>query len=407
MTDNDVRAAELRRALADNLQQSGNLRSPRWRQAVEQVPRHLFVPAFFRWTDGPGGITLWAPVSKDQDPEQWLELAYRDETLVTQLDRTLVSPTDRHVTPHDVAEPVQGDPTSSSTLPGLVVRMLEDLDVEDGMTVLEIGTGTGYSSALMSERLGDGQVTSIEFDPGIAANAAAALKLAGHAPHLVVGDGLDGVPERAPYDRLVATCSVRHIPRAWLDQTRPGGRILVTLAGWLNAYGLALLEMRDDGIAEGRFLPGTISFMIARPQAPEPITSEQRSAAFEMLADATPRPTAVGHDVREDWTSNFVAQLAIPNARQETISRDGGPFVHYYFDTATESVASLTAEPDGGWTVRQAGPVRLWDAVETAVGLWREAGSPPQEQFRIRTDGRTQTVWVDGPNGPISWDLTV
>lgn len=399
MTDYDARAVSLRHALADELQRSGDLYSPQWRRAVERVPRHLFVPEFFRWTDAPNGVTLWAPVSSDHDPDRWLDLTYRDETWVTQLDR--------HIAPHDVTEPVSGDPTSSSTLPGLVVRMLEHLAVTDDTTVLEIGTGTGYSTALMCDRLGDHKITSIEVDPGIAANAAAALRRAGHAPNLMVGDGLNGVPENAPYDRVIATCSVRHIPRAWLDQTRPGGRILTTVTGWLHGYGLAVLEMGDSGTAEGRFLPGTISFMIARPQAPSPISDEQRSTAFKALAGATPRPAVVGPDIRKDWTGTFVTQLAIPAAQVKTISIDGGPLITYYFDTATGAAASLTPEPDNGWTVRQAGPVRLWDNVETAVGLWRDAGSPPQERFRIRTDGRVQTVWFDGSDGPASWDLTL
>jgi methyltransferase of ATP-grasp peptide maturase system len=361
------------------------------------VPRHVFVPEFFRWTDGPNGVTLWAPVSGDHGPDRWLELAYRDETWVTQLDR--------HITPHDVTEPVSGDPTSSSTLPGLVVRMLEALDVADGMTVLEIGTGTGYSAALMCDRLGDDKVTSIEVDPGVAAKAAAALRHAGYAPNLVVGDGLNGVPEHAPYDRVIATCSVRHIPRAWLDQTRPGGRILVTVTGWLRGYGLAALDMGDDGIAEGRFLPGTISFMIARPQAPPTISDDQRSTAFKELADAEPRPAVVGPDIRKDWTGTFVAQLALPTAQEQVIRIDGGPWITYYFDTANGSAASLTPESDGGWTVRQSGRVRLWDGVESAVAAWRRAGSPEIDQFRIRTDGHEQVVWLGTADGPVSWSL--
>ncbi|MFC6886537.1 MULTISPECIES: ATP-grasp peptide maturase system methyltransferase [Actinomadura] len=400
MTDgNDARAASLRRALADALERSGDLHSPQWRRSVERVPRHLFVPEFFRRTETSDRGTLWAPISSGRDPEQWLDLAYRDETLVTQLDR--------HITPHDVTEPVGGDPTSSSTLPGLVVRMLEDLDVADGMSVLEVGTGSGYSSALMCDRLGDDRVTSIEVDPAVAAGAAAALRRAGFAPGLVVGDGLDGVPERAPYDRVIATCAVRRVPRPWLDQVRAGGRILVTVTGWLRGYGLAVLEMGDDGVAEGRFLPGTISFMIARSQAPPTIGDDQWNAVFGALAEVGPRPAVVGPGIRKDWTGVFVAQLALPTTQEQVIRIDGGPWTTYYLDTATESAASLTPEPDGGWAVRQSGPVRLWDKLEAAVVRWREAGSPPQERFRIRTDGHAQTVWLDAGDGSLSWDLTV
>jgi methyltransferase of ATP-grasp peptide maturase system len=394
----DGRSASLRRSLADELEGTGDLRSPRWRRAVERVPRHLFVPAFFQATDVPGRGALWAPVT-DRQHDEWLELAYCNKTWVTQLDG--------HVTPHDVAEPVQGDPTSSSTLPGLVVRMLEALDVTDGMDVLEIGTGTGYSTALMCDRLGDEHVTSIEVDAGVAANAAAAVRAAGYAPRLMVGDGLGGVPEHAPYDRIIATCSVRHIPQSWLTQARPGGRILVTMSGWLHGHGLASLTVGEDGVAEGRFLPGTISFMIARPHAAPPLSNEQASEMIASLADADPRPATVGPDIRQDWTGAFVVQLAVPDAQRLTRRVVGGPWVDYYIDTRSGSIASLTPEPGGGWTVRQSGPVPLWDRVEDSIGQWRQIGSPPLERFRIRTDGRVQTVWVGTGDARLTWHLPV
>ncbi|GAA2636258.1 ATP-grasp peptide maturase system methyltransferase [Actinomadura fulvescens] len=396
--DINARAVSLRHTLADELERSGDLYSPQWRRAVERVPRHLFVPQVFQRTDTDQG-TRWKPVIGEHDVGRWLDLAYRNETLVTQLDG--------HLVPQDVTEPLSGNPTSSSTLPGLVVHMLEHLAVDDSTTVLEIGTGTGYSTALMCDRLGDDHVTSVEVDPDVAAGAAAALGRAGFSPNLVIGDGLDGAPDHAPYDGVIATCSVRHVPRAWLDQTRPGGRILVTMTGWLHGYGLAVLNVSEDGAAEGRFLSGTISFMIARPQAAPSISDEHWTEMTKALADAEPRPAVVGPDIRDDWTGVFVAQLGAPGAQWQSRRIGDGAWVDYLIDAETDSAASLTPEPDGGWTVRQTGPAHLWDDVETSVGLWRAAGSPPQEQFRIRTDGHTQTVWIMANGEPVAWDLTV
>nr|WP_181958331.1 rRNA adenine N-6-methyltransferase family protein [Nonomuraea deserti] len=144
----------LRRSLADRLTESRDLRSPLWRRAVETTPREAFLPDdVFRNVDG-----QWEPVCRAQfGDEAWLRMAYQDQTIVTQCNEI-------------------GEPVSSSTLPGLVVRMLEYLDLREGDKVLEIGTGTGYSTALMCQRLGPESVTSIEIDSDVAERAAAALR---------------------------------------------------------------------------------------------------------------------------------------------------------------------------------------------------------------------------------------
>ncbi len=128
--------ATQRRDLADRLQKTGVLTHPRWRAAVEAVPRELFLqPGVFLPTDG----GHWRPVTAlGTDPKEWSKIAYRDESLVTQLDG--------HLTADQAAAPVPGVPTSSSTTPVTVVGMIEALDIEGRHTTLEIGTGTGYST---------------------------------------------------------------------------------------------------------------------------------------------------------------------------------------------------------------------------------------------------------------------
>lgn len=193
-----------------------------------------------------------------------------------------------------------GAPSSSSTLPSLVLGMWQRLGAEAGHRVLEVGTGTGYSTALGAHRLGDGNVTSIEYDARVAERAAAALRAAGYTPRLLTGDGLGGDPDGGTFDRLIATCSVRYLPMAWLHQVRPGGRILVTLSGWSYANALALLDVTGPGEATGRFLPGFTSFMIARPHDRPParpwLCSPGRSArAGSIPRSSTPGPAAGSH----------------------------------------------------------------------------------------------------------------
>lgn len=376
--------AQLRAALADMLAEDGTLTDPAWRGAVETVPRELFTPSYFE--EVPDSFpTRYRPVHQGDDG--WLEGVYGDRTLITQLDG--------RIRPGDVTEgTVTGSPSSSSTLPSLVLRMWHQLDVEARQRVLEVGTGTGYSTAIGAHRLGSTALTSIEYDPVVAQAASAALGAAGYAPRLIVGDGLRGDPEGGAYDRLIATCSVRYIPLAWLHQVKPGGKILVTLSGWGYASGLVLLTVTGPGTATGRFLPGYTSFMIARPHDRPP-----RPALALLPGDE--RPSTIDPAVITTWTGGWVAQLAAPAAE-----RLGAGAEQVLWDVSTGSQARTTPGPDGGWTVVQRGPVRLWDRVEAAVQRWQEAGAPHQEGFGLTVSPTGQRVWIGDEDGP-GWDLPV
>lgn len=258
-------ASGLRHELAVRLELDGHIRTPQWRAAVEEVPRHEFIREFFDRVDAPNSPTLWDPISSERStPERWLRLAYKDASHVTQLDGKTA--------PADVAGPVEGNPTSSSTMPSLVARMWEDLDVRDGDRVMEIGTGTGYSTALGYQRLGADKITSVEVDPRLAERARQALARAGYDPHLVVSDGEKGSPDGAPYDRIIATCSFRYVPRAWLEQSKPGTVILVTLSGWLGGTGLVKLTVTGDGTANIS-CPGTSASCRPGPTTLSPLSS--------------------------------------------------------------------------------------------------------------------------------------
>lgn len=88
--------------------------------------------------------------------------------------------------------------TSSASKPDLVLSMLAALDVHDGHTVLEIGTGSGYNAALLAARLGAPSVTTVEIDPGLATSARAALVASGFPVTVLTGDGTQGYPANAP-----------------------------------------------------------------------------------------------------------------------------------------------------------------------------------------------------------------
>ncbi|AVH58703.1 MULTISPECIES: methyltransferase domain-containing protein [Streptomyces] len=247
--DLDDVATLARAALVREIDSSGAWDAdPVWREAFEAVPRHLFVPYYYIGVVG-GFERVWG---QDPDPasrERWVRGAYADTPLATRVrDGVLVS---------------------SSSQPSLMAMMLTELGVRDGDAVLEIGAGTGYNAALLAHRLGDDLVTTIDLDPEITESARRHLATAGYHPTVVTGDGARGVPERAPFDRIIATCTLTSVPRPWLAQCNPGARILAPMA-----TGLIALEVRDAGHAEGRFLHTPAYFVPlrgeTRPGLPEP-----------------------------------------------------------------------------------------------------------------------------------------
>ncbi len=370
--------ADLRRQLAAAVP----VDDPAWRTALETVPRELFLSNGLFQFDG----RQWTPVHRDRtDPGKWLGLVYQDTTWVTQVDGATAA---------DATGPVTGRPTSSSTLPSLIVRTLDVAGIREGHKVLEIGTGTGYSTAILCSRLGDKNVYSIEYDTGLAAAAADHIQAAGYHPTLITGDGLAGHQDDAEYDHIVATCAVRHIPPAWIYQVRAGGTITTTISGWMLASGLVRLTVHDDGTATGRFHPDQISYMLARPhERPPRPTFHQHPGHI--------RATRVNPALLEDWTGQFLAQLAAPSA--ELMTTGTGMIL---VDVATGSQA--WTEPAGcGWTVHQHGPLRLWDQVEDALTVWQDAGSPPHTDLGLTVDSDgTQRVWLGTPDGR-SWNLPV
>ncbi|MGW3141683.1 methyltransferase domain-containing protein [Streptomyces sp. NPDC001139] len=240
-------AVTARAALVREIERSGAWEGdPVWREAFEAVPRHLFVPYYYVGVRG-GYERRWGESPDRAAREKWMRGAYADAPLATRLR--------------------DGDLVSSSSQPSLMARMLAELRVRHGDRVLEVGTGTGYNAALLAHRLGDDDlVTTVDLYPEITETARRHLAAAGHRPAVVTGDGARGVPERAPFDRIMATCTLSSVPLAWLAQCAPGARVLTPLA-----TGLIALTVEDAGHAEGRFLPTPAYFVPLRGESrPEP-----------------------------------------------------------------------------------------------------------------------------------------
>jgi protein-L-isoaspartate O-methyltransferase len=358
--DLEERSRRLRLRLADRLEAGGQLTDPVWRTVVETVPRHPFVPEFWTLANGARRHVTAA------DPD-WVDLAYTDDALATQM--------------------TDGVATSSSTAPGLMLVMLQALEVSSGQRVAEIATGTGYNAALLSERLGCERVFTKEVDADLAGLAQERLKGCGYTPLVVVGDGREGIPEGAPYDRLIATCEFSTVPYVWLEQVKPGGLIVCPVGS-----GTARLAVTGDGSAEGRFLPAASYFMAVRdtgttgtaphPGRPDEPTTHGTGLDLEVAA--------------RDDSFRFLVSLTVPGIAFASERNDEGQVIG----------VELWA-PDGSWAraehgaVSQAGPSRIWDAVEAAHALYTANGRPGRQRFGLTVTRHGQKVWLDSPDRPL------
>ncbi|MGH3868286.1 MAG: methyltransferase, FxLD system [Pseudonocardiaceae bacterium] len=187
MIADSARAAHLRGRLTDELVALGTIVSKEVEAAFRTVPRHSFAP----------GATL--------------EESYAQDTVRIERDE-------------------HGTTISAVSAPQIQAMMLEQAQLGAGMRVLEIGSG-GYNAALIAELVGEtGAVTTVDIDPSVVDRARDCLAAAGyHKVSVVVADAEGGIPDHAPYDRVIVTAGAWDIPPAWSDQCADDGRIVVPL----------------------------------------------------------------------------------------------------------------------------------------------------------------------------------
>ena len=120
--------------------------------------------------------------------------------------------------------------------PHMVAIMVESLDLTPGLKVLEIGAGSGYHAAVCAEVVSPGgHVYTVERISSLATTAESNLKKAGYSETVTVvfGDGTNGLPEHAPYDRIFVAAAAPSIPEPLVDQLVDGGKMLVPVGGRL------------------------------------------------------------------------------------------------------------------------------------------------------------------------------
>jgi protein-L-isoaspartate(D-aspartate) O-methyltransferase len=152
----------------------------------------------------------------------------------------------------DQALPIACGQTISQ--PYVVAYMTEQLKMESQHRVLEVGTGSGYQAAVLSHLARE--VVSVERYRTLAEEARARLKALGYENvDIVVGDGFAGVPDRAPYDRIIVTAAAETIPEALLDQLADGGIMILPLGSHDGSQHIIKLTKSVTGIRRENLIP--------------------------------------------------------------------------------------------------------------------------------------------------------
>ncbi|MFD4996206.1 methyltransferase domain-containing protein [Streptomyces buecherae] len=336
----------------------------RWREPLAETPRHTFVP---RWWEREGG--QWILRDGQADESAWLRTVYADDSLVTRVGAL-------HADAASGDDHPSGRPTSSSTAPSLVVRMLRHGLLFDGADVGLIGTGTGMSTALVARRFGQDHVTAIDVDPYLTEAATQRLGSIGLTPKVVTCDATGPLP--GDFDRIVSLVALPNLASV-VAALRPGGRLVTTLAR-MNV--IVTADREPDGSARGQVEWDRAGFMVTRsgvdyPSSPAAFSEEARDQEGEEVT--TGRYPVV--NVTESWELQAMLQLAVPG-------------VTSYYDQSDRQRTAWLVHPDGSWArasatwidppeVHQSGPQRLWTRLERIRDRLNAEGGLPLYGSRI------------------------
>jgi protein-L-isoaspartate(D-aspartate) O-methyltransferase len=279
-------AVQAHNDLIDQMIARGSLWSPALIAAFRATPRLPFLDRLWSQREG-----RWRVVDVDAPTVEDLAAVYADRAVTTRVSEGSVA-------------------LSSSSQPSLMAGMLEDLRLERGLAVLEIGAGTGYNAALLAHAVG--AVLSIDVDRQVLDDARRHLaRFPDRAVRLLHGDGRDGCPDAAPFDRIQVTAATDDLEPAWLAQLRPGGVVQAPLD-----VGPGLAWIVQGAVAEGVFTGGLTRSAFFMPLREEADSGRDRNRVSgelrgpEGLSAVSP-PWGRWHDLRPAGGVEFLTSLAL------------------------------------------------------------------------------------------------
>jgi protein-L-isoaspartate(D-aspartate) O-methyltransferase len=194
----------------------------------------------------------------------------------------------------DMALPIGQSQTISP--PFIVAYMTEQIDPQPTDKVLEIGTGSGYQAAVLSPLVHE--VYSIEIVPALGQRAAKTLKQLGVYGNVFtkIGDGYQGWPEHAPFDKIIVTCSPEQVPAPLVQQLKEGGRMIVPMGERYQQVLYLLKKVQGKLVTEALrptlFVPMTGEAEAKRQILPDPTKPEIRNGSFEETSGDPPKPSS-------------------------------------------------------------------------------------------------------------------
>jgi len=356
--------------LIDVLDERGLLTEPRVRAAFAAVPRNQFLPN--------------VP----------LEDVFADKTIPVRLDD-------------------QGNATCSATMPSMLAFMLQELDLQPGHNLLEIGTGTGYTVALMHHLLGKtGRITSLEIERDIAEHAEDNLRRANVTGYnIVVVDGAEGYAPRAQYDRIMVTAGIWDMPTPWIRQLKPDGRIVAPV--WIDGLQVAAaFTLDEDGtLYSDTMTPSTFVYIRGVAAGPQ-VSKRIGSTSLRLIADDITQvdPIALAtllsadHEAVQlskplnkwDYWYGFLPYLMLNEPRQNIFALyhllQGGKAYGLEgegFVLLTPASACFVPYYGLGFAHNFAGS-DAYLAVEDYLKRWQDAGRPGLDRLRLRLVPKTQ-----------------
>ncbi len=166
-------------------------------EAMRRVPRHVFVP------------------------EELRQFAYENRPLPIGYNQTI-------------------------SQPAIVAHMTELLEIDPAHKVLEIGTGSGYQAAVLAEICPS--VYTVEIIPALGEGAELLLRALGYDQvRIRIGNGYEGWPEEAPFDRMIVTCAPDDIPETLAEQLAPGGRMVIPVGNPYETQYLVVVKKNSKG----------------------------------------------------------------------------------------------------------------------------------------------------------------